>query len=248
VAAGPYFVIWAVGSLSMATIPAYVLALVLMVPLGLALERLVYAPLRRRSELVILLATLGAGIVIQGLIALWQGTDAHSVPSPARNHVIVIDGASVPVQRVVMVVVTLIVTGVLLWVFAKTAFGRQLRALAANRETAMLQGVNVSVLPAVAFVISAVMAGVAGILAAPLGAVDPTFGFSLMLTGFAAAVLGGFGSLSGIVVAAMFLGLVQQVGGGYLVPNYQDILPFAVMLVLIAVRPAGFATAGGTRL
>jgi branched-chain amino acid transport system permease protein len=81
------------------------------------------------------------------------------------------------------------------------------------------------------------------VLVAPLGALDLNLGFTVMITAFAAAVLAGFGSLGGIVITAVACGLVQQVLGNYVLQDYSDVLPFALMLIVLVIRPQGLFTA-----
>ena len=246
---GAYLGVWAIVDLGFGTIPGYIVALLLMAVAGLGLERIAYAPLRGRSHFVVVIATLAASVVIEALISNWQGSTPKILPSPVDNNTWDIFGAHIAQQRILIVVVTAIAIGILAFVFQRTSFGRQLRALAADPETAQLQGVRVRRVSMMAFAISAFLAGLAGLLVAPLTAVDLSFGFTLMLTAFAAATLGGFGNLGGVVVGGLVIGLVQQVVGGYIFRDYAATLPFIVMFVIIAVKPQGlFAGLGGSRL
>jgi branched-chain amino acid transport system permease protein len=86
------------------------------------------------------------------------------------------------------------------------------------------------------------------VLVAPLSTVNLTFGFSLMINAFAAAVLGGFGSLGGVVLGAFVIGMVQQVVGGYIFQTYAPALPFIIMFVVLAVRPQGLVAIQTQRL
>ena len=236
---GAYFGVWATKDLHLETIQAYVLAIACMFVVGVIFERIAYAPLRKRPPVVMLLATLGAGLVIRSVIALWQGTLPVNLTSPVGDRVVHIGGAAVADQRILIVVVTLLVVTALLVVFSRTQFGRQLRAVASDRETARLQGIRVDRLSSLAFGISAALSGLAGILIAPLGPVDANFGFGIMLSAFAAAILGGFGSLVGVVLAGLAIGLVSQTFGGYVFPEFKDAYPYVLMLLVIAVRPQG---------
>jgi branched-chain amino acid transport system permease protein len=157
-------------------------------------------------------------------------------------------------QRIVIMVVTAVVVLATLWLFSRTSFGRQVRAIAADRETARLYGVQASRLSMLSFGISAFLAGLAGILIGPLGSFDLTLGFTYMLLGFAAAVLGGFGSLGGTVLGAIMIGLTEELFGGQMLPmllgddvlRYRAALPYVLMLIVIAIKPQGlFGRAGG---
>ena len=245
---GAYLALWTIASLGLPTIAGYLLALVLMFGVGVVIERLAYAPLRRRQPLAVVIATLAAAIALRGLVGIWQGSTPKSLASPVGNRTVHILGAPVAQQRLLIVVVAAVAIIAVLAAFQRTAFGRQLRALAADPDTARLQGVRTRMVAIVAFGLSATLAALAGILVAPLSAVDLTFGFDLMISAFAAAVLGGFGSLGGVVAGSLVIGLVQQLLGGYVFTQYASTLPFILMLVVIAFRPEGLIVMKRSRL
>lgn len=236
---GAYLAYWAIASVGLPTIPGYLVALVLVGVVGLALDRLVFRPLRGKSLDVLLVATLGAAVVIRAAIALWQGSDAKSLATPVGDGAIFVAGAAISYQRILAVAVAAVAVGSCIWVFQRTQFGREVRALAADPEAAALQGIRVHRVSLIAFASSAMFAALGGILIAPSNTVNLTFGFNVMLTAFAAAIMGGFGSLGGTALAAIALGLIQQVLGGYFLPDYADQLPFVAMLIAIVARPKG---------
>lgn len=240
---GAYLAFWSIDDLGLAIVPGYVFALILIAVVGLLLERVIFRPLQGHSLDVLLVATLGAAVVIRAALALWQGSDSKRLPTPVGDGAVFIAGAAVPYQRILAVLVALAALALCVWVFQGTQLGRQVRALAADAEAATLQGIRVKRVSMIAFASSAVFAGLGGILIAPSSTVNLTFGFSIMLTAFAAAIMGGFGSLVGTAVAAVVLGVVQQVGGGYFFPDYADQLPFVAMLIAIVARPKGLASA-----
>jgi branched-chain amino acid transport system permease protein len=264
----------AVDGLGLSLGAGYLLTLVLMFLLGIAIERVAYAPLRKRSPdiHVVVIATLGVAIIIRTLMALWQGSDPRflqswfNVGGDLDNFLFFSDGtlkidigflgvhdAVISAQRVVIMAVTAIVVLFIMWLFARTSFGRQVRAIAADRETAQLYGVRASKLSMLSFGISSVLAGLAGLLIGPLGSFDLTVGFSYMLLGFAAAVLGGFGSIGGTVLGGVMIGLSEELFGGQMLPllveklgmnpedalRYRSVFPYILMLVVIAIRPQG---------
>ena len=249
---GAYIAIWAtqgggiLGWGALGLIPGYIVTIALMFVVGVIIERLAYAPLRGRSVHVVVIATLGASIVVIAFIGLWQGSTPKFLDSPVSATQLGIDsslvhifGANIEWQRILIVIVTgIVVIGIVL-LFDKTQFGRQLRATAADRNTARLCGVPVNLLSMLAFGMSAALAGLAGVLLGPLGAVDLNFGFNVMLLGFAAAVLGGFGSIGGVVAGGIAIGLTEQLLGGYVLSDYKQTFPFVLMLMVIALRPQG---------
>lgn len=239
VALGGYISYWGMHSLGLGLWPSYGLAVVALAGIGLVIERIAYAPLRRRPGDVVLLSTLAGGFVIVGLVLLWYGADARRLPSPFGYGSSTVFGAVLSHHSLFVIGTTAVAVAGLGLVFGRTQFGRQLRALAADRNTARLQGINVNRLSMVAFALASALAGLAGVLLAPFSALTPELGFTPMLLAFGAAIIGGFGRLSGVVAGALTLGLVEQFGGGYISSDMREAFPYIAILIVIALRPEG---------
>jgi branched-chain amino acid transport system permease protein len=245
---GGYLGLWALVDLNIPTVLAILFVMVLMSGVGVGIERVAYTPLRRRPPMVVAIATLAAGIAIRGALAAWQGSDAKRVPGVFNNETITLFGAAIDRQRVLIIVVTAVaVTGVW-YLVQRTSFGRSVRALATDPETAQLCGVRTSPITIGAFALSTLLAGLAGVLIGPLGFIDLDFGFALMLSSFAAMVLGGFGSFGGVVAGSLIIGLVQQMAGGYILTDWAPIFPYVALLVVIGIRPSGIFNTSRARL
>jgi branched-chain amino acid transport system permease protein len=237
---GAYLALWLSRDLEAPILLAYAGALAMMFCIGVVLERVAYAPLRGRSIHVVVIATLGAAIVIRTVLSLWLGASPVALDTPLRGHLWRVGGAAIPYQRIAIVVVTLVVVAALTWLLGRTDFGRQVRAMASDREAARMHGVRSARLSMVAFGLSAALAGLAGVLIGPAASsFDLTLGFSVMLGGFAAAILGGFGSLTGVVLGGFLIGMVEQLVGGYVLRDYRGAFPFVLMILVIALRPQG---------
>jgi len=245
---GAYVAFWGTSSLGLPIVVTYVLAIVFLFFCGVAIERVAYVPLRKRPPIVVVIATLAVSVVIEGVLAVWQGSTPKELPSPVGNSVWHLFGASIAMQRVLIVIVSVVVVGALLAVFRYTSVGRQVRALASDSETAQLYGVRTRAVSVGAFGVSAALAALAGVLVAPLSAINVGFGFSLMIYSFAAVTLGGFVSLGGTAAAALGIGVLQQVVGGYVFPSYSTTLPVIVMFIVIAIRPQGLFKLTTSRL
>jgi branched-chain amino acid transport system permease protein len=235
---GAYLAYWASREHGWPVLLACLFSIVVMFAVGVLSERIAYRPLRGRSIHVVVIATFGVSEIVITLINLLFGAEPHGL-DPLVAHGFHIAGAYIPWQRVIIVVVTLLTTAALIVLFERTAFGRQVRAVASDRETAQLYGVPVNRLSIIAFGLAGSLAGLAGVLIAPVGSIDPGFGFLVMLGGFYAAILGGFGSLGGVVVGGFAIGFVQYVIGSYWWRDYQSILPFALILGVLALNPQG---------
>lgn len=245
---GGYLGLWALVDLRLPMVFAFLLVMALMASVGIVIERVAYTPLRKRPPMVVAIATLAAGIAIRGALAAWQGSDAKRVPGVFNNKTISILGAAIDRQRVLIVVITAAAVTAMWYLIQRTSFGRRVRALATDPEMARLCGVRTSPITIVAFALSTTLAGLAGLLVAPLGFVDLNYGFGLMLSAFAAMVVGGFGSFGGVVAGSLLIGLVQQMVGGYIFTDWAPILPYIVLLVVIGLKPSGLFNMSRTRL
>jgi branched-chain amino acid transport system permease protein len=243
---GAYIAVWGNRDHGWPIISACLLAVVAMFFVGVASERIAYRPLRNSSIHVVVIATYGIAEIITALIGLWQGTKPKGL-DPIWGGRFTLFGAVIAYQRLLVLLVTLVTVAAMIFLFQRTQFGRQVRAVAADRETAQLYGVPVGRLSILSFGIAGALAGLAGVLIAGVGTpVDLNFGFLIMLGGFYAAILGGFGSLGGVVVGGFLIGIVQYVIGSYWWTNYQSLLPFVLMIGVIAIKPTGLFTRGQT--
>ncbi|MBK6401046.1 MAG: branched-chain amino acid ABC transporter permease [Rhodocyclaceae bacterium] len=224
------------------------LAALVCMTLGFAIERVAYRPLRSAPRLAPLITAIGVSIVLQQLAMLIWGRGYHSVPAllPAGRHEFL--GASFTnVQVVIVVVAALTMVGLTLLV-NRTRLGRAMRATAENPAIAGLMGVDADRIISLTFVIGSALAALAGVLvSANYGIAHYHMGFILGLKAFTAAVLGGIGNLAGAMVGGVLLGVIEALGAGYigdltggvLGSHYQDVFAFFVLIVVLVFRPSG---------
>lgn len=234
-----YVMIWSSTLVGMPWFVAVLASFVVMFCSGMLLERVVVAPLRSRNVVVSVVATLGASLVIQAGLNRWQGAQPKVVPSPFSDKTFAVGSATIQVQQVVLIVATVLILLLVLWGFHRTAIGRDLRALASDRETATLYGVPVARLSMASWGLGASLAAVAGVLAGPIAPVDLNYGFALMFGAFGAVMLGGFGSIVGAAIAAAIIGLSRALLGFYILEDYAVLVPHLVIILVIALRPMG---------
>ena len=228
VALGAYLAFWGSTDLGLPLVLASVV-----------LERLTYAPLRSKPIDSVFLATLAGGFAMVGLIVLWYDADPRALQSPLGYGTVSILGGTVPKHSLLVLAVSLLAVLGLSLAFNRTSFGRQVRALAADRNTARLYGVAANKLSIAAFALASAMAGLAGVLLGPIAALTPEMGLAPMLFSFGAAIIAGFGRLWGVVGGAMLLGLVEQLAAGYVAPDFRQAYPFVAILLILALRPEG---------
>jgi len=236
---GAYLAVWAHLDLDLPLLLAYGTAVVIAFVLGCVMEAVAYRPLERRSIHVVVIATLGLAVIIESLLAIWQGSTPRKLDSPVEGDTVTIFGAAISAQRLLIIVVSGVALAGLALLFQRTNLGRRLRAIATDRDAAKTTGINVRRLTILTFGLSAAIAAVTGILLAPLTAVTIDLGFPAMLGAFGAAIIGGFGSIRGTLYGALILGLSEHLVGGYVLVSYRSMFPYVLLILVIAIRPKG---------
>lgn len=219
---------------------ALVAALAISTGAGLLLWVLIVLPIwRRRSEQVsVMMATLVVAGLSGALLQKWLGTQPRTLPDWLPGLRIALPGAMITGQFALVILFTvLLVAGI--GAFLKfSTMGRAMRACAASRDTSALLGISPELIGGVSMAATAAIGGLGGILIAP-AQYTSTDATTYGIFGFVAAVLGGFGTLRGPVVGGIMVGLLQAFIGRYLSAQYETVMVFALLLVLLAVRPQG---------
>ncbi|HEV7439937.1 MAG TPA: branched-chain amino acid ABC transporter permease [Methylobacterium sp.] len=206
--------------------------------LGLVVERLLVRPFVERGSDAWLLATVAGGIVLDNAILFTFGKEPRSLPSPLVGRPVEILGAGIyPLQLVIPIVGIAAVA--IRAVFRGTDLGRVLLAVAQNADAARLMGIDVRRTVACAFALSALLAGAAGLLIAPLFSVSAEMGTLFGIKAFAVAILGGIGSATSVVLAGLLYGLVEAGVTATLGSTYTQIVVFSVIILALALRPDG---------
>lgn len=206
---------------------------------GLVFNRLVYHPLRHRSFVPVIIATIGVSVFLKNIALVLFGADPRKV-EPLVHGVVDIFGTRINGQYLLIIAVTAVLLVVQYLVFDRTMLGKRLQATAQNREMASLLGIKTHLMIAGTFAYSAVLGAIAGILVAPLFGVTTEVGSLIALKAFAATVIGGFGSVPGAVAGAVFLGLVEIFGAAYISADYKDAFAFVILIAVLILRPQGF--------
>lgn len=216
--------------------------------LNYSIEKLAYRPLRNSPRLAPLITAIGMSIFLQTVaMIIWKPT-FKPYPTLLPATPISIGGASITPTQIMILVVTAVVLAALMWLVHGTKLGRAMRATAENPRVAALMGVKPDKVISATFIIGAALAGVAGVMfASNYSTVHHAMGFLPGIKAFTAAVLGGIGNLAGAVVGALMLGLIESIGAGYigdltggvLGSHYVDIFAFAVLILVLTLRPSG---------
>ncbi|MBM3603085.1 MAG: branched-chain amino acid ABC transporter permease LivH [Alphaproteobacteria bacterium] len=226
-----------------------VLACVFTAGYGGVIERLAYRPLRSAPRLAPLITAIGVSIFLQNAVQQLQGARVQTLqPLFASNLVLwqqAVDGQpdftlAIGHSQLLIWGATLFCLTCLSWLINRSRVGRAQRAVAQDLKMAAILGVPTDRVIGMTFVLGSALAAVAGVLVMiHYGVVDFMIGFNASLKAFAAAVLGGIGSLSGAVVGGLIIGLVEALWAGYLPGEYKDVAAFALLIAVLLVRPSG---------
>lgn len=232
------FVTWTlVTRHGMSYVVALVLSTALVGLLGAATERLVFQPLGA-NPLHMLVASLGLAILFEDAAMIGWGAEDQAFPFASLGTVR-IGEVRFPVERLGLVVPAAVIIGGL-WLFLKrTRLGQALRAIAQDRDAAVLQGMNPGAVNMLGFGMGTAMAGAAGSLIAPIFMVSPFMGEVPMMKAFVVVVVGGLGSLPGSVLGGLIVGVIESFGATYLGAVFQNAVSFLLLMVVVIVRPSG---------
>lgn len=212
--------------------------------LGMFVERFTIRPALQSAtgSMGWIVATLGFGTFLQGVAAKLFGSQAVAFPEFlfTTQDVVTVFGVPIALQYAVIFVLAVVLVAGLELFLRRTIWGQVVLAVSADPELGRMQGMPVRAVVLLSFIISSVLAGVAGLLIAQIGGtVDPAFGFDLVLLGFVAAVLGGMGSSVGALVGGIMVGVLSKLVGGYISSAAEHGIAFAVLMLMLAVRPLG---------
>jgi branched-chain amino acid transport system permease protein len=240
-----------------------VLALLGTLLVGMAIEVVALRTLYQRDHLDQVLATFGLILFFNELISMIWGRGAQyaALPGWLQGHIELFTGSRYPIYRVAILFVGLLTAVVLWYVVTRTRLGMLVRAGASNRTMVAALGVNIKLLYTVVFGLGAALAGLAGLMAGPIYAVQPGMGELILIQVFVVIVIGGIGSVRGALVGAIVVGVVDTLGRAFLKPLLASVISppaaeaagpalasmliYLLMAVVLALRPAGLFSARG---
>ena len=217
------------------------LALAIIVPaiVGVLVEKLAIEPVKGAETVTLIIITIGASLVIRGLVQVWLGKNTHSLPAFSGDEPIHILGATLLPQSLWVLGVTALVVIALWYFFSRTLQGKAMLATSFNRTAAELVGINTGWVLFMSFAMSAALGALGGILVTPITLTSYDVGIMLGLKGFVAAVVGGLGSGLGAVVGGLLVGILEAMGAGYISSSYKDAIPFVLILLILFFMPRG---------
>jgi len=221
----------------------FVLAAGLVGGMGVAIERFAYRPLRDAPRIAPLITAIGISFFLENSVLLLFGGQTRVYNTP--DFISLSSGINIGPVSIDTVQIMVLVTGAALMVglrllVNKTGLGRQMRAVASDREAAEMIGINVNMTIAATFFLGSALAGVAGVMAGLMfNQVTNLIGFIVGLKAFTAAVVGGIGSIPGAMLGGLLIGIAESMITGYVSSTYTNLIVFGILIAVMLARPSG---------
>jgi branched-chain amino acid transport system permease protein len=239
---GAFLTLTFVTALRMNIIIALLLSILLTGILGIIVDKVAIAPLRKKNtpKINALIGTIGISIFLQNLVMLVFGSETKNFPMLIKNGFISFGNYKIShMQIIIFSISVLLMIGLSLFI-RSSKLGKAMRAAAQNMNASRLMGINVNRIISLTFFIGAALAAIAGAL---VGAyyqnVDSTMGYMAGLKAFSAAVLGGIGEIKGAMIGGLLIGVIETFAAGYINAGYRDAIAFAVLILVLIVKPSG---------
>jgi branched-chain amino acid transport system permease protein len=205
---------------------------------GLVIQRLIIQPLQSESMMQ-MFATFALLTILQNVVLAITRGEGYSVPAKVAALGVELGDIRVSATRLIILVAVTAIAVALHFFLQRTLIGKSIRAVTQDRQAARLMGINVERTFMVTFGIGAALAGLAGVLIAPIYTLSPGIGGNFILAAFAVVVLGGLGSVAGAYFGGMIVGIVEAFAGYYVDPELKQAIWFLIFLAVLVVRPTG---------
>jgi branched-chain amino acid transport system permease protein len=238
---GAFMAITFVNVLGMPFLAGVLAALAAMAVFGAVLERMLLRPMIGEPHFAVLMLTIGLGFMLRALAGAVWGSNPRPLETPYAGEVWRFGELVVGLENVAIVGGTVVLLVLLYGFFRFARLGIAMQAASQNQLAAYYVGIPVKRIYSLVWALSAVIATCAGVLTAPVSLVDPLMGF-IGIKAFAAAIVGGFGSLPGAIVGGLAIGVTEQFAGLYLPPGFADMSAYVLLLMMLIARPQGLFT------
>lgn len=238
--------------LNFGIVPGIIASMIVTGLLGIAIDKVALEPLRKKHSMPIasLITTIGISNIITNLLIVFLGSEKRNFPQLFNSGSVKIGSVVISSTQIMMCVVSLILMCVLVFIVYKTKIGLAMRASEQNAKAANLMGINVNFVISFTFFLAGMSATIAGALVGGYyQIVYPNMGFMAGLKAFAAAVLGGIGSLPGALLGGLIVGVSESMAASFMGSTYRDSIAFVILIIVLIVRPHGlFGRKGITKV
>ena len=225
-------------ALGMSFFFAVPLMLLIMGIIGFLIEKLFLRHITGESQIAIAILTIALGFIFRFIAGVIWGYDPQSLESALIGKYYIVGEMVMSAAELLIIFVTILLTVFLYYFFASTKMGIAMVAVSQNQLAASYMGIPVPKMQSVTWIIAGLLAGIAGLLYSAKSSVDPVTGL-LGIKAFAAAVIGGFGSLPGALAGGLLVGLIEPFAVRFLPDGYSHLIPYIVLIVVLILKPHG---------
>lgn len=240
---GAYVALFCMSNLNVPFLGALSLAMIFAAIIGILTDKIAYKPLRHSPRISLLITAIGVSFLLQNVFNMIFGSTPRSFPTPMYFEEIVnIFGASVSFGNILIPIITLVILLFVLFILYKSKYGIAIRALAFDIQTVNLMGIDANKIIAIVFAIGSALAAVGGVFwAANYYSVEPSMGTLIGLKAFAAAVLGGIGSVVGAVLGGIIIGFTEVLAVAFFpeLSGFKDAFAFIFLVFILLFKPTG---------
>jgi branched-chain amino acid transport system permease protein len=223
-------------------IPVGILVILIVAAAGVLVERVAYRPLRNAGRLAPIISALGVAFVLESLARNLYGASWKTYPAgiTPQGGIILIGDVRVTYMQIAVLMISFVLMAGLYLFVQRTRVGTAMRAVSLDPGVSQLMGIDVNRIISIVFLIGPGLGGIAGmIVALYYGSFDFTLGWTFGLKAFIAAILGGIGNIPGAMVGGMLLGIIETLASGYISPQWKDVIAYAILILILIVRPTG---------
>lgn len=235
---GAFSAVTYIGILGLPYWIGFLLTIITMAVFGYLLDMLVIRSIIGESQIAVVILTISIGFIFRASAGGIWGADLMNLKTPYSGKMANLFGLVISQEYIVIIIGTIILSLVLLLFFRYSNLGIAMQASSQNQLAAYYMGIPVKRVFSLIWAISAMVSAVAGLLMAPISLVSPEMGF-IGIKAFAAAVIGGFGSLPGALLGGLIIGGTEQLAGTYLPPGFQETTAYLIMFLVLTLRPQG---------
>ena len=236
---GAYVTYYGMTLIGMDYISALLVATLVVAGLGILANRFFFQPLKKEHEFTILLSSLGLALLLTHLAETIFGADPKYVDTPYSDATFSLGDITVTQQRIGVILVASAMIAATYWFIKHTRMGKMMQATAQNPEGAALSGINTKYVHAYTFALACALAALSGALVGPTAMLYPTVGDWAVVKGFIVVVMGGLGSVTGALLGGLILGVAESLGGGYISLGFKEAIGYAIIIVVLLLRPNG---------
>lgn len=239
---GAFLALFAVTTFKVNYFFGMIFALVAMAIVGMAIERLSFRPLRGKHDTSVIVSTIGLSVLLQNLAIYVFGADPLRLTTDLTEIMVRFLGLAFSLQRIVIVVVTILLILLLNYFSKNTKTGKAMRACSQDLTAAKIVGININRITLITCMISSALAAIGGGLVAPLYLISPVMGIKVVVKAFAVVIIGGLGNVPGAILGGFLVGISESIAAGMISSHMRDGVAFGILILVLLFRPEGIFT------